>query len=355
MKSLIYAALLLLPGLCQADTFIMKDGAKLDGEVTGEMDGALLVKTKYGSLTLNKADIQEQTAVIPALAPAISAQVATAFSTMTPVAVSTEPPVAAAQPQAPQQIRLTFTNINPSTSTRLTVYTENWVAIATETFDAAGALTGLEGAIKDGTYTEYYDTGALKTVKTMANGKTSGTLKAYYPSGKVQIEAYYLAGAKDGPFKYFADNGLPLMEAAYRNDKLNGWKKEFDATGLVTAETYYIDDHVAEPPKAQAAPEPEKETESLVTVKTMALARGERYSFQLNGKYIGKAHLDKDFNIISLEGKIPDGAVKVYTKEGKLSKEFVFEGSAIKLLRIYTEGGPLKAEYSFKDDKAVKK
>jgi antitoxin component YwqK of YwqJK toxin-antitoxin module len=189
----------------------------------------------------------------------------------------------------------------------------------------------------------------------MSGGKASGTLKAYYPAGAVQIEAYYLAGAKDGPFKYYAEDGKQLMEAAYKGDKLNGWKKEFDAAGLVKTETYYQDDHVAEPPKVQAAPEPEKEQESMVTVKSMSVARGERFSFQLNGKYVGKATLDKDFNLISLEGKFPDGAVKVYSKEGKLQKEFVFEKNAVKLLRVYQEGGPLKASYSFLDGKAVKK
>lgn len=354
MKSFIYSFFILLPGFCQADTFLLKDGVRLEGDVTGEMGESLLVKTKYGSLTINKADVQERQpdaapAALPAAAQAPAAPEAAA-STAPAVEVSTIQPSA-----EPAPLKLTFATILPSTSARLLVYAENGVAIATETFNDTGAPAGLEGAIKDGTYTEYYDDGALKTVKTMAGGKTSGTLKAYYPSGAVQIETYYLAGAKDGPFKYYAEDGKQLMEAAYRNDKLNGWKKEFDAAGLVKTETYYLDDHVAEPPKAQAAPQPVKEQESMVTVKTISLARGERYSFQLNGKYIGKAHLDKDFNIISQEGKIPDGAVKVYSKEGKLSKEFVFEKSSIKLLRVYEEGGPLKAEYSFKEDKAVKK
>jgi antitoxin component YwqK of YwqJK toxin-antitoxin module len=336
-----------------ADTFLLKDGARLEGEVTGEMDGALLIKTKYGSLTINKTDVQEQLPAPAAAQPAAALPPpAVAVSTLPAVEVSTQLPTAV-QPAA--QVKLTFATIAPSTSATLTVYTENWVAIATETFDAAGALTGVEGAIKDGTYTEYYDSGALKTVKTMAGGKASGTLKAYYPSGKLQIDAYYLAGAKDGPFKYYAEDGKPLMEAVYKNDKLNGWKKEFGPDGLAKTETYYQDDHLAEPPKVQAPPEPEKEQESQVTVKTLAVARGERFSFQLNGKYIGKATLDNDFNLISLEGKFPDGAVKVYSKEGKLQKELVFEKSAVKLLRVYQDGGPLKASYTFLDGKAIKK
>jgi antitoxin component YwqK of YwqJK toxin-antitoxin module len=363
MKLLVYLTLLLMPGFCLADTFTLNDGTRLEGDVTGEMEGIVMVQTKYGSLTIKKTDIKEQKVILPAVAPAVSAQVAAALSTMTAAAVSTEAAAAVstaaavALSTAPVPApKFTFATVQPSTSTRLLVYSENGVAIATETLNSSGAPLSLEGAIKDGTYTEYYDNGGLKTVKTLSGGQASGTLKAFYPSGTVQIEAYYLAGAKEGAFKYFAEDGKPLMEAAYRNDKLNGWKKEFDAAGAVKSETYYADDHLAEPPKpAAAAKEPAREVESSVTVKVMDLARGERFTFLLNGKYAGKATLDKEFNIIGLEGDIPDGAVKVYTRDGKLQKEFVFEKSGIKELRVYEPGGPLKAAYTYTDDKAVQK
>jgi antitoxin component YwqK of YwqJK toxin-antitoxin module len=338
---------LVLPGLCLADTLTLKDGTKIEGEVTGEMDGAVLLKTKYGSLTVNKADIQEQKASTPVAQPAQAAAV---------------PPPAAAQPEVPVStqpaapVKLTFATVLPSSTTRLLVYSEGGVTIATETYDAGGALLSTDGAIKDGTYTEYYDNGTLKTVKTMASGKAGGTLKAFYPSGAVQIEAYYLAGARDGAFKYYSENGKPLMEASYKADKLNGWKREYDAAGALKSETYYADDRPADPPKpAAAAPEQPKEQDSMVAVKITPLARGDRFTFQLNGKYIGKMTLDKDFNLISFEGDLPDGAAKAYSKEGKLQKEFVFEKNALKLLRVYEDGGPLKGEYTFKDDQAVKK
>ncbi len=351
-----------------ADTFLLKDGAKLEGEVTGEMDGAVLVKTKYGTLTIKKTDIQAQQAA-PETPPQISSQAAKIeissaaavelSSATAAVGITSATAVAAAAPQpepaAPPAPGLSFHTISPSTMTRQLAYFDNGVAIATETFDAAGALTTHEGAIKDGTYTEYYPDGGLKAVKNMMGGKASGTFKAFYPNGKVQIEAYYLAGTKDGAFKYFADNGKLLMEASYRNDRLDGWKKEFDDSGAARSSAYYTDDHLAEPPKAQASTEPAKELESMVTAKVVALARGERFTFELNNKYIGRANLDKDFNILSLDGKVPDGAVKIYTKEGKLQEELVFEKSTLKALRVYEPGGPLKAEYTYAENKAVKK
>jgi len=340
-------------------------GARLEGEVTGEMDNTLLVQTKYGSLTINKADVQERLQAQPA--PALPPQASTAA-----VAVST----GAAQPAPePPQVKLTFSTVVPSTSSRLLVYSENGVAIATETFSADGALLSLEGAIKDGTYTEYYDQGALKTVKTTLGNKANGTLKTYYPSGAVQVEAYYLGGRREGLFKYFAEDGKPMMEASYRDDRLNGWKKEFDPAGVLKSEAYYVDDKLAEAPKVQAPVEPAKESESLVTTKMMILARGERISFHLNGKYIGKLQLDRDFNIINLEGKIPAGVAKVYSAEGKfarsygqkasateafdwsgkLARELVFENNGLKVLRTFSYDGSIEKEFIFKDGKAIKK
>ncbi len=361
----IFALLLLgLSVSAGADTFILNDGARIEGEVTGEMDGALLVNTKYGSLTIKKTDIKEQQAPPAAAVPAparveISSAVpeAVGLSTAEPsVAVSTRLPEADAAP-AP---KLTFETILPSTTTRQLVYMEAGVAVATETFDSGGALVKTEGSISDGTYTEYYPDGGLKTVKTMRGGKADGTLKAFYPSGTLQIEAYYLAGAKEGQLKYYTLDGKPLMEATYKNDLLNGWKKEYGADGAVTSESYYQDDRLARPPDPRAAAvmpktEPKAEPGSMVTVDVISLARGERFTFKLNNKLVGKATLDKEFNIISREGKVPDGTVRVFSKDEKLEKEFVFAKNVIKTLRIYAPGGPLKAEYSYVDDKAVKK
>ena len=384
MKTFIYLLCLLLPGFCQADTFILKDGAKLEGEVTGEMDGVLLVKTKYGPLSINKNDILEQQAAPApaAVAPAVPVEVSSAqpeavtapaaapaveISTALPVevAVSTEIPAAELPAALPEAVvapapKLSFLTIYPSTMTRQLVYLESGVAAATETFDTNGALVLTEGAIGNGTYTEYYPDGGLKTVKTMMSGKANGTLKAFYPSGALQIEAYYLAGGREGPFKFYTESGKLLMEAAYINDRLNGWKKEYGADGSISFEAYYLDDRPAEPRKAQAAPAQAKhssaaEPESMVAAKVVRLARGELFSFRLNGKYIGKANLDKDFNVISQEGKVPDGAVKIYSEDGKLMKELVFAKNAIKTLRIYDSGGPLVAEYSYSGSEAVKK
>ncbi|HNW44645.1 MAG TPA: toxin-antitoxin system YwqK family antitoxin [Elusimicrobiales bacterium] len=365
MKPAVFSFLLLLfPAAGSADTFLLKDGAKIEGEVTGEMDGTVLIKTKYGSLTINRADITEQQTPpvqlqVPAEAPQVPSAAAEApAAPALPEAPQVSTPAAEtpaappAQPEAP--VQFTLATIVSGNGNRLLVYAENGVAIATETFDAAGARLSLEGVIKNGTYSEYYADGNLKTVKTLLGGKMSGSLKAYYPSGTLQVDAYYFDGAKEGDFKYFSEDGKISMEAAYKNDRLNGWKKEYDPEGALRNEAFYQDDKAVEPPKPAAGTDRPQEQESLVTAKVVKVARGEILTFTLNGKYIGKVRMDKEFNVTGQEGKINDGTVKIYTKDGKLQKELLFKDREVRILRLYEEGGPLKATYTYREGVASK-
>ncbi|OGS12151.1 MAG: hypothetical protein A2234_06065 [Elusimicrobia bacterium RIFOXYA2_FULL_58_8] len=367
MKLFIFFLILTLaPVSGRADTFFLKDGARLEGEVTGEMNGTVLVKTQYGSLTINRSDIVEQkaaeeqsaTAQPPAALPEPAAGIAASTE---PAQLPLPEPAAEAQAStsaalpAPQgeAVPLTFSTVLPETGNRLLLYSEGGVITATETFDAAGALVSLEGILKNGTYSEYYPEGGLKAVKTLVNGKMSGSLKTYYPSGTLQVEAYYLDGAKEGDFKYFGENGKPLMAAAYKNNLLNGWKREYNPDGTLKNEAFYADDRAVDPPQAKPEAAPLQEQASLVTVKAKKVARGEILTFSLNDKYIGKLSLDKEFNIISQAGKVSDGPVKIYNKDGKLQKEIIFKQNEVKILRVYEEDGALRAAYTFREGKAT--
>jgi len=340
---------LLVTGLsltAYADIITLKDGTRLDGVIEGEMDGVAMVKTKYGVLNIKKTDIASQ-----------NRQEDIAPST---AAIAAEPPLAELPAEPPPAPKYIFTTVTPSTFSFERIYAENGVIVATETFNSKGELLGLQGFIKDGSYKEYYESGNLKTEKTVINAKTSGTLRAYYPTGVVQSEAYYTAGALNGSVRIYNENSKLLLEQNFKDGVPNGWFKEFDESGGLKSELFYTDGHVAETPKAaeppKAGPAAAQETpESMVTVKTMALARGERFTFYLNNKYVAKIHLDKAFNMISKEGKVPDGAVKVYNKDGKLEKEFVFIKNEINLLKVYNESGALTGEYAYKESQAVKK
>ena len=335
---------LLLTGLCAgacAEVLTLKDGTKVEGTIEGEMDGVMLLKTQYGALNIKRSDIAS-----PA-APAVSTSPAEG-----------ELPQAELPAQPAREPKRTFTTITPSTSSFERTYYENGVAIATETLDARGELLGLQGFIKDGTYREYYASGGLKTEKTVINAEIAGVLKAYYPNGVLQSEAAYSAGVLNGPVRFYGDNAKLLFEQSFKNGVSNGWFREYDAAGALKSELFYANGQVAERPKTTEALKPaaaEAAPESPVTGKPQKLARGERFTFYLNNKYVAKVQLDKDFNIISKDGTVPDGAVKVYNKDGKLEKEFVFVKNEIVLMKMYSETGALMGSLEYSSEQARKK
>ena len=356
-KFILMATLIGLGAVARGELITLKDGTKITGEITGEMDGMALVKTEYGSLTINKKDILKQTSDAVVVSSAVIAPAAAA------VAAAVIPVEAIAASSAPALAKFTFTTVKPDTSTAQTLYYEGPVVIATETFSAAGAPLGLEGSVKDAIYTEYYPNGAVKTVKTISNGKVTGTLRIFFQNGTLQTEAQYSNGVLDGPVTIRGETGILQFEQSFKTGVPDGWFREYDAQGNVRSATLYTDGRMAENPKwVELKPEPKQkepvktpQNESMVTAKAQSLARGERFSFYLNNKYIARIHLDKDFNIVEKDGKAPDGTVQVYSKDGKLEKEFVFEKEGVKILRVYEPGGALKAEYGYQENKAVKK
>lgn len=372
MKILLFVIPLILAADSYAAVFVLKDGTRVEGTIEGEMDGMKLIKTRYGSLTIDSREIastetpaigaKEISSVGLSTVPVVAASTAPAApveASTAAVAASTEtlpaPPELPAAPAAGPD--LTFKTVMPSTASFERIYFEGGVAIATETIDSKGQLLSLAGAIKDGLYREYYDGGNLKTEKTMINGQADGTLKAFYPSGVMQSEAYYLQGKLSGPVRIYHESSRLLFEQNFKDGVPNGWFREFDEGGGVKSEFLYADGHLAEKPqpKKEEKKAAGAESENLLSAKTQSLARGERVSFYLNNKYIAKLHLDRGFNLISKDGKLPDGEVKVYGKSGNLEKEFAFLKNEVVSLKTYGMNGALEAEYAFQDGKAVKK
>jgi antitoxin component YwqK of YwqJK toxin-antitoxin module len=372
-----FAVALLIPLSAYADIITLKDGTRLEGEIEGEMEGVALVRTQYGALNIKKTDIvsqakEEQAAAIavqPQAAPAISTE-AVVYASTAPVAPEQAPPASSTEavvhastapaelPAAPGPApRYTFETVTLSSMAYEKIYFENLTPIATELFTAKGDLMGVRGAVKDATYKEYYENGNLKTEKTMLNAKASGPLKVYYPGGLLQSEAYYLDGLLSGSVRVYNESGSLVLEQNFLAGAPNGYFREFDGAGALKSELFYIDGRLsAKPAAAEIRPAAAAETpESSVTAISRYLARGERITFHLNNKYVAKLQLDKDLNVISKDGRVPDGAVKIYDKAGTLEKELVFAKNEIVAVKVYASGGALQDEFYYKDGKAVKK
>ena len=68
---------------------------------------------------------------------------------------------------------------------------------------------------------------------------------------------------------------------------------------------------------------------------------------------VARTIVDRNYEIINLQGAIPDGIVKQYYDSGTLFTEATYKNNRREgLTRIYREDGPLWIEIPFKDDKA---
>ena len=113
-----------------ADILLMKDGTQIKGTVVGEMDSTLNIKTKYGSLNIDKKDIIK-------------------ITKEKKVEAATATPIIKIKKEIP---KYTFETIIPSTSSINKIYMKDESVIATETFNNREELIKLEGTIEDAKY-----------------------------------------------------------------------------------------------------------------------------------------------------------------------------------------------------------
>ena len=394
----------LFPSILGAEVFVLKDDARLEGEILGQSDGKIFIKTKYGNLTLNETDVLK----IEKNAQENAADEKNAVIEETGIEVINSRDLE--DPSA----RYVFSTVVAEDNSAKIFYFRNTEIIATETYDKQAKLVNITGHIPDRTFTEYYSNGKVKSVKNMKNGKADGTVFSYYPDGTRQIAATYKNGMKNGVFSFFNPKGNPWIKAEYKDDKLNGRKIEYGEDGQIVKTTWYSNDIELNGPEyaaaasnadasaktdtdsnaantviaaaaatevaaadsapnaenaaanaanetatdAQAAPSADSQAESnaakqragyAMSVKARKVARGTIYSFYLNNRYVGKSRLDKDYNVFMTDGKIPDGTARLYGKNDILQIEFIFKNKEIRNIIVYDEKGEESAQYSINE------
>ena len=384
------------PAPASAEIFIMKDGARLEGEIAGRTDSSMLVKTKYGDLILKQADIKQIAKDGSAEAAADIKQTATGDIEIVNSSSLTE-----------DSASYVFSTVVAEDGSAKIYYFRDRQIIATEKLDNNAKFISLSGSIPDKTFTEYYENGKVKTVKPMKNGRQNGTVLSYYKDGTRQFIANYKDGLKDGKFSFYTARGTLMIEAEYKNDKLNGPKKDYKADGTLDKITWYKDDEETEAPadsstnpaaapasentylpistetgpamqaaegtaasgamqlsaaaaaspvvsadntgsaeNMQAAAQNQKNKKGhSISVKSRKVARGTMYSFYVNNRYVGKARLDGDYNVLMTDGKIPDGTARLYGLNDIIQIEFIFRKGEITAVTVFDKEGNESAQY----------
>ncbi|MFH1619295.1 MAG: hypothetical protein ABIG11_05255 [bacterium] len=329
---------------CAAEIFTLKDGTKITGAIKGSSEAGLEIETRYGVMTVERAKIASVSFARPGETVPETTQ-----------AEKLQEPAPAVQEE---QKEITLKTIKVSTDITHRVYMADGKEVAKETVNKDGNVISKTGEIPDGVVRERYDNGRLKSEKTFKSGAAEGPAKGYFPDGKkIQTSAFYKNNKPEGVLKIYGDSGNLLYEQNFKDGLLDGFFREYDDMGMLRTEIFYREGQIAEKPSSPAKPAVQQDLLPAIeglTVKTKKLARGIKYTFYLNNKYIASQVLDKKGNVINRNGKVPDGLARTYFKDGMAEWELTFlNGKLEGALRRFYESGKLKSETVYGKDEVL--
>lgn len=91
-----------------------------------------------------------------------------------------------------------------------------------------------DDGVKDGPFTEYYESGKVRAKGTYKTGKLDGAHTTYYPTGGAMAVANYDAGKLDGKYAEDTPKGVRRLTATYKGGALTSL--QFLANGKTVAE-----------------------------------------------------------------------------------------------------------------------
>jgi len=96
-----------------------------------------------------------------------------------------------------------------------------------------------EGNDEQGTATNTYPEGQLKSYAELKNGLLDGKFASYAPNGKEKATYYYKNGKMEGPYKIYYPSGKIYEEGYCRNDAKDGLCVRYNIDGTKNAELLY--------------------------------------------------------------------------------------------------------------------
>ncbi|MCX7905490.1 MAG: hypothetical protein N2446_02165 [Elusimicrobiales bacterium] len=254
----------------------------------------------------------------------------------------------------------------------------NGVITATQTISFDGIIVSSSGFIKDGIYYEYDESGNIVSERFIKNGVENGVLTEFYRDGRVKARIDYKDGKVDGKAIFYNHNSKPVLERSYSKGVLDGFSIEYDLEGNVKSKVLYSlgkivtenelletkqindkkveissENNVYDVKLSTTNIELDKVVKKDISSRIINIARGKKIFVYEKKKYIGSFSYDLDYNIIDLTGNIPDGYIEVFDRKTKLVFEF-FSNWPVSLIII--EDGKQIAEFNYdKNGKATRK
>jgi len=257
-----------LSGVSFSQTVVMKDGTKLEASKIVEDGGNLNVQTKYGTLSVSKAEVDNLGAL--------------GFNSG----------ATAAGPRTNGQEFVS--ELLPEGIVKMDYYL-NREKIGSQLYTNSGSLLKSEGKIGDGEYKEFYSDGKVKKEKMLIDGQNNGAFKTYYPTGVLQSEAYFIGGKITGGHKIYSASGKIFSERNYIDGVLNGYSREYDENGVLKSQVQYVNGEPRAPGEVLAPRQvPVAEAAPASSIEVLGKS-DKRNSFFLEGEIFTVGGADKEW------------------------------------------------------------
>ncbi|MCF8224967.1 MAG: hypothetical protein K9J30_03725 [Bacteroidales bacterium] len=189
---------------------------------------------------------------------------------------------------------------------------------------------------RDGTWTDFYDTGEIRAEGIYNQNRKTGTWNYYYKNGNLEQTGNFINGRNDGKWMWYYPSGKIWREESYFNGYEDGYSVEYDQEGNIISEGSFING--------------EKDGKWVHTVGDhkevgkyiIGLREGEWIYYYENGK--------KKFEGNYTQGQL-DGWQIYYYKNGNIQEEQYYEsGIRERTWRKYDSEGNITIAITYKNN-----
>ena len=183
-----------------------------------------------------------------------------------------------------------------------------------------------------GQYTTYYRTGKVEEHGHWDLDRNTGAFKRYHPNGQVAQDFIFdTNGVRNGDQKYYHDNGELAVQVHIREGREEGLLKRFDASGQLTQQAEFNNGVINAGNSRWIKPVPKAEDlrpapDAAVAPVVSADEKPNAVPFRETGwntLYDGQLRISQQGDFVN--GRLSDGRVYVYDKDGLLSRIKVYK------------------------------
>ncbi|MDR2038349.1 MAG: hypothetical protein LBQ60_10550 [Bacteroidales bacterium] len=197
-----------------------------------------------------------------------------------------------------------------------------------------------ENEKREGLWSNYFETGALRSRGNYLNDRQNGEWTFYSVDGKSEQTGQFRNGVMEGEWKWLYKNGTVFRQETYEKGKLNGMSVQYSDSATVAAKGEYV--------------EGEREGEWMINVGDVreegnyvfGLKDGVWKTYYEDGKLYHRGNF--------IQGN-PDGRHEFYYPDGTLKEEqYYVMGRRERNWKKYYENGSLFLTITYKNDEEIR-